>query len=148
MKMCVNGYCFATTTIISEISNVLLKHSLALSMRTSPHYYLASFEYFGAAQPPFVSVQSTMFFLSFIILSLNFSPLSILGQCHNFCTFNIHCFIMNKTYILSLVLVALYRLLLRQHFEYFTSFNADFVPSWIIPFDPQESNLMTGQQLR
>ena len=50
---------------------------------------------------------------------------------------------MNKTYILSLILVALYRLLLRQHFEYFTGFIADFVPSWITPFYPQESNLMT-----
>lgn len=142
--MCVNGYCFATTTIISEISNVLLKHSLALSMRTSPHYYLASFEYFGAHSLLLCQCSPQCF----SCLSLYFSPLSILGQCHNFCTFNIHCCIMNKTYILSLVLVALYRLLLRQHFEYFTSFNADFVPSWIIPFDPQESNLMTGQQLR
>lgn len=74
MKMCVNGYCFATTTIISEISNVLLKHSLALSMRTSPHYYRASFEYVGAAQPPFVSVQSTVFFLSFFELLTPIHP--------------------------------------------------------------------------
>lgn len=43
MKMCVNVYCFAATSIISEISNVLLKHSGALI--TSPHYDLASFEY-------------------------------------------------------------------------------------------------------
>lgn len=86
--MCVNVYCFATTTIISEISNVLLRHSLAHSMLTLPHYYLASFEYF-VAKPSFVLVQTTVFFFPFIICSLNFSPLSILGHCHILCTLRI-----------------------------------------------------------
>lgn len=99
MKMCVNGYCFATTTIISEISNVLLKHSLAHSLLTSPHYFLASFEYCVTThtQPSFVLVQTTVFFFPFIICSLNFSPLSIFGHCHIFCSFKIQIFFSYNT---------------------------------------------------
>lgn len=46
MKMCVNAYYFAATSIISEVSNVVLKHYWAQSILTSRHNHLSSFEYF------------------------------------------------------------------------------------------------------
>lgn len=110
MKMCVNGCCFATTTIISEISNVLLKNSLAHSSLASPHYYLASFEYFLTTHSLLMCSSWPEYFSCFLLSVLWAShpyPSLATAACSAHSKYtkkDFYAHNMNKPYILSIVL--------------------------------------------